>query len=381
MQNHKQIKIAYLTNILPNYRRGLYEKLFKNKEILLHVYAQNETYGIKSVLNEVYPNNIKTVEYKDFLGKRFTWQFLPWLDLYKNYDIIKVDGNPRILTHFLIATIFRLLGKKVILYSMLHSFNNNKLNKLIRITWMRLFKYHLLYNEAEIETLKENNFSNKVMVAYNNGLDQKLIEVEKNNWTEQKLTDWKKENKIENKIDLLACGRTIIGKYERLLDAIHTIKTSYPTIFCCIIGSGNGLEGLKLKIKQLGLEANVRLTGEIYEENKLAPYFISAKIFVHPFAVGLSINHAFGYGLPIITHDNLLEHGPEIVLFQDEINGLSYQQNNIEDLVNKIMLLIKDEKKTAELGKNAYDLVSKKYNVDIMADNLINLINTINKEK
>lgn len=381
MQNHKQIKVAYLTNILPNYRRGLYEKLFKNQEILLHVYAQNETCGIKSVLNEVYPNNIKTVAYKDFLGKRFTWQFLPWIDLYKNYDIIKVDGNPRILTHFLLATIFRLLGKKVILYSMLHSFNNNKLNKLIRITWIKLFKYHLLYNEAEIEILKENNFSNKVMVAYNNGLDQKLIEVEKNNWTEQKLADWKKENKIENKIDLLACGRTIIGKYEHLLDAIHTIKTSYHNIFCCIIGGGNGLEGLKLKIKQLGLEANVRLTDEIYEESKLAPYFISSKIFVHPFAVGLSINHAFGYGLPIITHDNSLEHGPEIVLFQNETNGLSYQQNNTEDLVSKIMLLIKDEKKTAELGKNAYDLVSKKYNVDIMADNLIHLINTINKEK
>jgi glycosyltransferase involved in cell wall biosynthesis len=379
MQSDKKIKVAYLTNILPNYRRGLSEKLFQSKEILLDVYAQNETHGIKSVLNEVYPDNIKEIKYVDFLGNRLTWQFLPWLHLYKNYDIIKVDGNPRVLTHFFIATIFRLLGKKVILYSMLHSFQNNKLNKLIRITWMRLFKYHLLYNEDEIKILKENGFSNKVMTAYNNGLDQKLIEAEKNTWTEQKLKDWKVENKIEGKIDLLACGRTTIGKYEHLLDAIHTIKVSYPNILCYIIGAGNGLEILKTKIEQLGLETNVRLAGEIYEENKLAPYFISTNFFVHPFAIGLSINHAFGYGLPIITHNNLLEHGPEIVLFQNEINGLSYDQNSTEDLAKKIILLLKDEAKVNYLGKNAYDLVSKKYNVDHMADNLISLIKTINK--
>ena len=382
MKNSKRIRVAYITNILPNYRKGFYEKLFQSQEISLDVYAQTEAHSMKSALNDIFPDNVKVIEHIDFLNNRLTWQKLPWVKLYKEYDVLKIDGNPRVITHFLIATIYMLLGKKVILYSMLHSYKNNRINKLIRITWMRLFQYHLLHNEEEIKTLRtKKGFGTKTMVAYNNGIDQKLIDAQKVIWTKQKIENWKKEQKTEDKISLLTCGRVTIGKYEILLDAIHLLKTSCPNIICHIIGDGDGMEILREKVKNLNLQANVRLEGEIYEEDKLAPFFISSNFFVYPFAIGLSINHAFGYGLPTITHDNLSEHGPEIILFQNGINGLSYKQNNVEDLANKISELIQDEEKVLRMGKNAHDLVSKKFNVDNMADSLINLIKVADTDK
>jgi glycosyltransferase involved in cell wall biosynthesis len=376
VKDEKRIRVAYITNILPNYRKGFYEKLFKSEEISLDVYAQTEAYDMKSALNDAFPANVITIRHTDFFNARLTWQKLPWTKLYKEYDVLKIDGNPRIITHFLIAGIFRLLGKKVILYSMLHSYKNNKFNEVLRIIWMRFFQYHLLHNEEEIKSLKANGFANKTMVAYNNGIDQKIIEAQKVIWTKEKLEDWKKEHKIEDKIDVLTCGRATIGKYEILLDAIALLHATNFKISCHIIGSGDGIEILKAKIEKLGLQANIKLEGEIYEEEKLAPFFINSKIFVYPFAIGLSINHAFGYGLPIITHDNPSEHGPEIILFQEGTNGLSYKQNNAEDLANKIRELLKNEEKIHDLSKNAYDLVSRKFNVDNMADSFVGLVKT-----
>ena len=39
--------------------------------------------------------------------------------------------------------------------------------------------------------------------------------------------------------------------------------------------------------------------GSIYDEIELAPWFLTADAFVYPENIGLSILHAFGYGLPV----------------------------------------------------------------------------------
>ena len=372
IQNRK--KIAILTNILPEYRRGFYSNIFANDKFDYKVFAQKETGNFKSVLNFEFLNNIETVKHIDFFKGKISLQFLPWFDLFRNYDLIIVDGNPRILTHFFIATFFRLFGKRVILYSMLHSFKNNLFNEYIRVFWMRLFKYHLLYNDSEVQKLKLLGFSNKVLIATNNGLCQKSIEIAKSKWNCNKLSLWKKRNNIKNKIDILACGRLLEGKYEILIDAINLIKIFDPNILCVIIGDGNGKSLLENKIKLYNLENNIFLVGQIYEEDLLAPYFLTSKVFVHTYAIGLSINHAFGYGLPIITHNDSRLHGPEIVLFKENHNGLSYINNNTDDLVFKIMKLLSDDDKCILFGSNALDLVSSKYNTDLMAKNFFQIV-------
>jgi glycosyltransferase involved in cell wall biosynthesis len=374
MEIKKQKKIAILTNILPGYRRGFYNNIFANEDFIIKVFAQNEMENIKSDLNHEYNNNVETIKYFDFFKGKFSWQFLPWFDLFKNYDLIIVDGNPRILTHFLIATFFRLSGKRIILYSMLHSYKNNLLNEYIRVLWMRLFKFHLLYNDSEVKKLKQFGFNNQVMIATNNGLCQKSIEISKSKWDYNKLHVWKKRNNIKNQIDILACGRLLKDKYEILIDSIKLIKISYPNILCVIIGDGDGRQCLENRIKSFGLEKNIFLVGKIYEEDILAPYFLSSNIFVHTFAVGLSINHAFGYGLPIITHNDISLHGPEIVLFQENYNGLSYKHKNLDDLVLKIIKLLKDNDKRVSYGRNALNTVSYKYNTDIMSKNFFRLV-------
>jgi glycosyltransferase involved in cell wall biosynthesis len=371
-------RVIYLTNWLPHYRRGLYQKLLANEGFEFTIFCQKTLFSkeYENIIS-LYPQNIKTVKYRDFFNGKISWQFLPWYDIYKNSDILIIDSNPRILTHFLMATLYRILGRKVVLYSMVHSHNNNRLNKFLRITWMRMFHYHLLYNDDEVHQLNKIGFGNKKMVAYNNGLDQKEIEVVKSNWTPSLLDKWKNENGIKKAIDVLAVGRTTIGKYEILIEAIGLVKKVIPDVSAFIIGDGNGAGELKRLIKQNNLEENVTLVGALHEEEKLAPYFLSSNVFVHSYAIGLSINHAFGYGVPIITHDDPLYHGPEICLFKNGVTGLAYKNGNPTSLSDQIINMLNDKSLAYTLGQNGLKLTQQKYNTDNMASNLIQFLNKI----
>ena len=58
--------------------------------------------------------------------ERLVFTLIPFVKLLKNFDIFIVEGNPRYVSHFLLATVLLILKKKIILWIMAHSYNNNQ---------------------------------------------------------------------------------------------------------------------------------------------------------------------------------------------------------------------------------------------------------------
>src|SRR5690606_22004900 len=102
-----------------------------------------------------------------------------------------------------------------------------------------------------------------------------------------------------------------------------------------IIGDGEMKGYIKEFVKNNKLEENVILHGTLFGE-KSYKYFLDAHIMVIPGAVGLSILHAYSFGLPIITSKNS-SHGPEIELFKEGITGSFYNLEQPHSLSNKIV--------------------------------------------
>ena len=73
----------------------------------------------------------------------------------------------------------------------------------------------------------------------------------------------------------------------------------------------------------------------IYADD-IIPYFQNSDIFVYPGGIGLSLVHAYSFGLPVITTDNMDVHGPEIELLKQGVNGDFFTDNDSIDLANKI---------------------------------------------
>lgn len=108
------MKVAVLTNIIPTYRKDFYDRVFNNESHDVTVFCQRDVPGsnLKSI-SELYGNKVHFVDYwAPFKNDSLVFHFLPIFTLWKNYDVLVVDGNVRHVSQALLSTLFRLFGKK-----------------------------------------------------------------------------------------------------------------------------------------------------------------------------------------------------------------------------------------------------------------------------
>ena len=99
---------------------------------------------------------------------------------------------------------------------------------------------------------------------------------------------------------------------------------------------------------------------------------------IHPGAIGLSLMHSFGYGLPVITHNCREDHMPEFSVLEDGVNGFTYDCNDIKSLVSIIKYSINlDEDQYLTMKKNSKKIVDEFYNIDNMVKNTIHCISNL----
>jgi glycosyltransferase involved in cell wall biosynthesis len=141
----------------------------------------------------------------------------------------------------------------------------------------------------------------------------------------------------------------------------------------CVIGTGQESENLREQARKAGLDDHILWIGEVYDEHELAPWFLSSTVLVHPGAIGLTLMHAFGYGIPVVTHDDFEFQMPEIAAFEDGINGLLFANNNAAELATTISGLIKNRQLPARMGSAALNTVKSKYNTAAMAQRFVDV--------
>ncbi|AZA51877.1 glycosyltransferase family 4 protein [Chryseobacterium sp. G0201] len=366
-------KIAIVTNIIPSYREGFYNKLLKNEDTDITIYCQKNIPNTKlKTIHDKYSKNVIVVKFIDFFNEKMNIQFLPFFRLLKNYDTVFIDGNPRYFSHFILANLFRFLKPdKVILWSMIHSYKANSFTENIRLNWTKKFKRVFTYNDKEVEIFKEKGYTG-ICIGMNNGLDQEKIENVIAKWTKEQLEEWQKENSVYGKKVILSCTRLIQkNELDKFLEHFPEVLNAIPDVKWYVIGDGDQRQNLEKIVNEKGLGENVIFLGEIYEEAKLAPWFLTASVMIHPAAIGLSILHAYGYGLPIITHSDYHFHGPEFSALVEGKNSITYEKDNYLNLVEKVIFCLENEQMTEQLGLNAKKTVQEKFNVNKMVERFL----------
>lgn len=379
--NKEKIKIAIITNIIPSYRERFYDIVLENDTYEIEVFCQAKIEGsnIKSS-HEKYGKKINILSsYSPFNSERLVIQILPFFKLFKNFDVLVVDGNLRHITQAILSTIFKIFGKKIVVWSNVYTFGGSKQKQTFRLKWWKMFDNFLMYTEKDVAELIKMDFKNKNILAINNGLNQNLIDVQRQSWNNDLLMKFKRKNNINSENIFISSGRVNkVNEHALTIEAIKIIKKAIPDILWVVIGNGSELENLKDISRKDGLDNNILWLGEIYEEEKKCPWFLISKAFVHSGPIGLSLFNAFGYSLPVITHDCVSYHGPEFSLFDKGKTGYLFQYKNANDLALKIIDATQRDIEVYEIRKNVYDIVRTKNNTDIMASQFLKMIKSIN---
>jgi glycosyltransferase involved in cell wall biosynthesis len=375
------MKIAIVTGVVPEYRRSFYEKLqaSDNTTVTLFCLERIDGVNLPSIHGSLNLEVNLTPSYQ-LPPERLVAQILPLRRLIGDYDVVFVDGNPRYITMVLLGLLLGVFKRPVVLWTMAKSFRNNPLTEWVRLRWSRFFKHILVYTDAEVSYLKNRGFEENLIIGINNGLNQERIEEVSVGWPSSRLAGFMGEHNLLSRKVLLSCARLIKkNQFESFPAVLKEIVTKHPDVVWVIIGEGESKTAILDRVMDLDLEAHVVFLGAVYDEHRLAPWFKSATLLVHPSAIGLTLLHSFGYGLPVVTHSNRQEQGPEIAAFIDGETGLLFEQNNFHDMRNKILELIVDEGRLREMRRTCLSQARDKYNTTIMVKRFMGIARLANQ--
>jgi glycosyltransferase involved in cell wall biosynthesis len=91
----------------------------------------------------------------------------------------------------------------------------------------------------------------------------------------------------------------------RLLEIFYYVKEELPQAQLLLVGKNYEGEGIVNKAKELGIEKDIQLVGQVpYSE--IGKYYSKADIFIHPSypeSFGMVLLEAMSYGVPVVASD------------------------------------------------------------------------------
>jgi glycosyltransferase involved in cell wall biosynthesis len=239
----------------------------------------------------------------------------------------------------------------------------------LRLAWWRLFSNLLVYTDDEVVYLRERGFSRKLLVGMNNGLNQQELEACAAQFPPQRLAEWRRDMGLEDKTILLSCARLVPkNRFDLVVDALPDLLKADPSLVWCVLGDGGERERLDRLARARDVSHAIRWQGALYDEKALAPWFLSSVALVHPGAVGLTLLHAFGYGLPVVTHDDRQQQMPEIAALKDGHNGLLFRSGDVRSLAENLTKLMRTPQLRTTLSEAALHTARKEFNTEVMAN-------------
>jgi glycosyltransferase involved in cell wall biosynthesis len=366
----KPLRVAVITNTLAHYRVAFFQSLFDRSDLDVRVFCQRSIPGFNLELAyERFPDRVTLVRAWTLSQERLGWQWLPWRRLLTEFDVVFVPGNLRILSGVCLALAARLLRRPTVLWGQLHNADSDPRREGIRLRWWRSFDHFLLYTDGEAARLRALGFQNRYILGMNNGLDQKRIDLEAGRWDEERLAAWRKERGLADRTMILSCARlSRKNRFERWVRVMPQVVERHPDLLWCVIGDGSERPALEDSVDRANLSAHVRWLGSILNESELAPWFLSSRWLVHPGAIGLTLLHAFGYGLPVVTHGDSRGHTPEFDAFEPGGTGLLYDLADETSLAAQVNAALDDPGARDRMGARAREIARRDYNVDVMSE-------------
>lgn len=366
------MKIAQVVCVYPPYAGGIGTSALKLQKTLSaqhdsHVFTIRDKHGITE---DDEKNNI--IRLKPFFKLGHGAILCSLLKKLRSFDVIYFH-YPFFGTGIIIW-LFKILHpkKKIIIHYHMDVHHKNILFKILswpeEIIKRSLFKKSEIIVSASLDYIKHSQIKN-IYKKYPEKFREIPFSVDTNEFKPLEID--KKENII------LFVGGLDKAHYFKgvdiLIKAISEIKNLDWQLR--IVGDGELKNELQDLSRNLDIENKVIFLGKLNKKG-LIENFQQAKVLVLPSinsneAFGIVLIEAMACGTPVIASDL-----PGVrTVFENEKSGLLVEPKNIEDLKNKIELILQDQEKQEKMSQEAYKLVLAKYTEEIINTKTLSLFN------
>lgn len=371
-------RIEIVQPSVPHYRASLFSALANRFSGAVTLHASREPAGGPPSFAVPELNVIEHTVLSS-AGGRLLWQ--KSLRLPSEFgcgDVLVVAGNPRYLSNLPLILSARRRGAGVVWWGHGWSPTSVAWRARLRKVMMRLADVILLYADAEIPRLRAKAPRGTVVTATNNTLDPTQALEAQRHWPEERLLEFSRKHGLADREIILFCGRLRRTPPSDLATAIRAIAhgaTTGRTPLLVVIGSGEEQPNLETLAAQLSVASSIRWLGAVYREEDLAPWFMLAHCFVYPGSIGLSLLHAFLYGLPVVTHEDVSLHNPEIHALRNNVNGKTFRRGDPHDLWRAIAEICDDVRARHAMSEAARRTALVEWSFDGMIQRFADAIN------
>ncbi len=318
-------RVCIMQPALPRYRLSVFSMLARRFEIDLTIAAEfRPIWG--SLKSERGDGSFRTIDAPiRIIGPAFLQPSQVRLASSGQFDAIIYNWNRRFVHLGRALATARRRGVATVLWGHGFSKRESALRRWLRNQLIGKADALLLYGHPAAATLAQEGFDPSRIFVAQNAIDHRPVDDATALWRSAagKLAEFQRAKGLTDQQSVIFISRMEPDKrVSVLLDAFAILHRAAPACRLILVGDGSDVPNLKARARELGIDAATIFTGPIYEESQLAPWCLSAGVFAYPAAIGLSILHAFAYGLPVVTSDNIAAHNPEIESLAAGQNGL-----------------------------------------------------------
>lgn len=366
------IRVFIMQPALPKYRVPVFRELAQRPGLTVTVSRGDEPH-----VPSVEPDGFAAFESKHHRIRLAGVMGIEWhapsaSDL-KGADVLVLPWNLRLLSHPVTILRARMRGIPVVLWGHGYSKHDAPIKTRLR-QWMGLLgDAVVLYNRGTADALVLSGVPRARTFVALNTVDIRPISAQIAAWRNKQaeLEAFAAREWLPGGPRLLLVSRLLDqNRIDRLIATVAALKGKHPGIRAVLIGKGPAEGKLKEMAAAAGVADRVVFNGAIYDESELAPYFLTAEQFVYPENVGLSLNHAMAYGVPVVTSDRTDAQNPEIEAMRHEYNGLVYQHGSTEAMTRTIERLAVDVALRRRLAEAASATIHGRYSIPRMVDGL-----------
>lgn len=214
----------------------------------------------------------------------------------------------------------------------------------------------ILYADACRAFIKPR-FQSKAFVANN------TINFEDFPVVRQSKEEIKKEFGIPFAKTVIFVGRMEVGNGRKRVDHLVEVfrDIARRDVGLVLVGSGMSPE-LKARINP----RNTVYLGEVHDARDLqiSKLYKMADLCAIPGHVGLGLNQAFYWGLPVVTEED--DHPPEVFYLKPGRNGFMVPRNDLEALKERILFLLDNDDMRAQFSRHARQDILREASIEGM---------------
>lgn len=161
-----------------------------------------------------------------------------------------------------------------------------------------------------------------------------------------------------------------VKKVEHLIEAFNGIEDE--NVGCVIVGDRMGKH-----LESMFMNPNIRYLGEVHDQTNvlISKIFKMADVFCIPGDVGLGLNQAFFWGLPVVTERGL--QPPEIHHLTEGKTGFIVPENDVAELRRKLLLLLHADDLRDRMGQDARNHILERASPEAMFNGFLACVEAV----